>query len=191
VSFALNDGASFNIFASDYAGGNLFALGTSFTLTLGFSDGSTATASATVSTAPPPDPTVAISLSFAGKIKDRVGQSETALAADGALDGTFTATLLAGSGNRTVTSIKLTRSGGGIWDTTPSNTYWVAGAASSLDAALYNASNGTVSFALNDGASFNIFASDDSRNLFASGSSFTVTVGFGDGSTASAGVNVP
>ena len=132
-----------------------------------------------------------IALSFLGKIRDRVGKSETALTSDGSLDGTFTVTLQAGSGNRTVTSINLTRSGGGTWDTTPNNSFWVAGAASSLDASLFNASNGTVNFALNDGASFNIFGSDYvGGNLFASGSSFTLTLSFSDGTTANTGVSI-
>ena len=109
-----------------------------------------------------------------------------ALAADNFLDGTFTVTLQAGSGNRTVTSLDLRRSANtGIWDTIPNDTYWVSGAASSLDAPLLNASNGTVNFALGDGGSFSIFASDTS-NLFAAGSNFTLSVGFSDGTNATA-----
>jgi len=132
-----------------------------------------------------------ISLSFAGKLRDRVGQGETALTADGSLDGTFTVTLQAGSGNRTVTSIDLRRSANsGIWDTVPGNSYWVAGAAASLDAPLLNASNGTVNFTVADGASFNVFASEFG-NLFSSGSSFTISVRFADGTTATEGVIVP
>ena len=124
-------------------------------------------------------------------LRDRVGKSETALTADGSFDGTFSVTLQAGSGNRTVTSIDLRRSANsGIWDTIPNNTYWVTGAASSLDAPLLNAANGSVNFGLTDGASFDIFASDAS-NLFASGSSFTVTLSFSDGTTASASATLP
>jgi hypothetical protein len=48
-------------------------------------------------------PPASIALSFNGQIRDRVGEGETALSADGAVDGTFTVTLSAGSGNRTVT----------------------------------------------------------------------------------------
>jgi hypothetical protein len=132
-----------------------------------------------------------ISLSFAGKLRDRVGQGETALTADGSLDGTFTVTIQAGSGNRTVTSIDLRRSANsGIWDTVPGNSYWVSGAAASLDAPLLNASNGTVNFTVADGASFNVFASEFG-NLFSSGSSFTITVGSADGTTATEDVIVP
>jgi hypothetical protein len=124
-------------------------------------------------------------------LRDRVGQGETALTPDGTLDGTFTVTLLAGSGNRTVTSITLNRSGGGVWDTVPNNSFWVAGAAGSLDTPLLNASNGTVNFALADGASFNVFASGDSRGLFTSGTNLTITVGFAGGATATKSVTIP
>ena len=81
-----------------------------------------------------------------------------------------------------MTSLDLRRSANtGIWDTIPSNNHWVAGAASSLDAPLLNVTNGTVNFTLADGGSFNIFASDTANNLFAAGSSFTLTVAFSDG----------
>ena len=75
------------------------------------------------------------------------------------MDGTFTVTLSAGSGNRTVTRLDLARAGEGNWDTQPNNGFWVLGAASTLDAALFNAANGTVNFPLTAGSSFNIFAS--------------------------------
>src|SRR5262249_9553494 len=174
---------SFIIFASDNST-NLFAGGSSFTLTVAFADGSTATAGFTIPTLPPGN----ITLNYSGKLRDRVGQGETALTGDGSLDGTFTVTLQAGSGNRTVTSLDLRRSANtGIWDTIPNNTYWVSGAASSLDAPLLNATNGSLIFAVPDGGSFIIFASDNSTNLFAGGLSFTLTVAFADGSTATAG----
>ena len=69
-----------------------------------------------------------IALSFNGQIRDRVGGGETALNADGAMDGTFTVTLSAGSGNRTVSRLDLARSGSGNWDTQPNNGFWVLGA---------------------------------------------------------------
>ena len=185
VNFALADGGSFSIFASDTS--NLFVAGSNFTLSVGFADGTTATASFTIPTPPPAN----IALNYNGKLRDRVGKSETALTADGFLDGTFTVTLQAGSGNRTVTSLDLRRSANtGIWDTILNNTYWVSGAAISLDAPLLNASNGTVNFALADGGSFSIFASDTS-NLFAAGSNFTLSVGFADGTTATASFTIP
>jgi hypothetical protein len=190
VNFAVADGGSFIVFASDTAN-NLFAAGSSFTLTVAFSDGTMATANTTISSSTPPPNPVSITLGYLGKIRDRVGQGETALSADGALDGTFSVTVITGSGNRTVTSLDLRRSGNtGIWDTISNNYYWVLGTASSLDALLLNASNGTVNFAVADGGSFNIFASD-ANNLFASGSSFSLTVAFSDGTTATAIATVP
>ena len=191
VNFALTAGASFNIFASEF--GNLFTEGSSFTVTVTFSDGTTAAASAVVPPPPPPPPPPpsVLSLSYGGKLRDRVAQSETSLVGDGSLDGTFAVTLQAGSGSRTVTSIELRRSSNsGIWDTVPGNSYLLLGAANSLDALLLNASNGTVNFAVTDGGSFNIFASEYG-NLFAEGSSFTVTVTFSDGTTSAASATVP
>ena len=133
-----------------------------------------------------------IALSFNGQIRDRVGGGETALSADGQMDGTFTVTLSAGSGNRTVTRLDLARGvDQGNWDTQPNNGFWVLGAASTLDAALFNAANGTVNFPLTAGSSFNIFASNFQGAMFVSGSSFTVTASFADGSTATANVAIP
>ena len=131
-----------------------------------------------------------IALSFNGQIRDRVGGGETALSADGQMDGTFTVTLSAGSGNRTVTRLDLARAGEGNWDTQPNNGFWVLGAASTLDAALFNAANGTVNFPLTAGSSFNIFASDFEGAMFVAGSSFTLTASFADGSTATATASI-
>jgi hypothetical protein len=137
-----------------------------------------------------------VSLSFDGTLRDRVGQSEAAMSGDGQLDGTFTVTLLPSSGNRTVSGITLTRSGPvGVWDTTPNDMFWVLGTASGLDTALLNAGNGTVNFPLTAGASFKIFASNlvngnFPSGLFAPGSTFTVTVNFSDGSSASGNVTL-
>ena len=152
VNFPLTAGRAFKIFASDFQG-QLFVPGSSFTLTVSFADGSTATANVSIGGA-------SIALSFDGQIRDRVGQGETALSADGSLDGTFTVTLSAGSGNRTVTRLDLARAGSGNWDTQLGNGFWVVGAASTLDAALFNAANGTVNFPLTAGSSFKLFASD-------------------------------
>jgi len=132
-----------------------------------------------------------IALGYLGKIRDRVGQADLALGADGSLDGTFTVALLSGSGNRTVTKIDFSRAGGGNWDTVPaSGYYWALGAAASLDVSLYNSSNTSVNFAVADGGSFNIFASDQNNALYGAGSVFTVNVTFSDGTTASASTTI-
>jgi hypothetical protein len=130
-------------------------------------------------------------LAYNGKIRDRVGQGDLALGPDGALDGTFTVTLLSGSGNRTVTRLDFSRSGGGNWDTVPANGYyWALGAASSLDGPLYNSSDTRVNFAVSDGGSFNIFASDQNDALYGPGSIFTLKATFTDGSTTTTSVSV-
>jgi hypothetical protein len=120
---------------------------------------------------------IALTVSFNGKIRDRVQPGDTGLTPDGALDGTFTVTLPAGSGNRTVTSLELRSSNGGVWDTQP-NGFWALGAANSLDGSLLNAGNATVSFLVTDGGSFNIFASDSGSTYFNSGIGHTLTVIF-------------
>jgi YD repeat-containing protein len=133
---------------------------------------------------------VSLTLSFNGKIRDRVGQGNAAINPDGSLDGTFTVTLPAGSGNRTVTSLDLRRSAGGVWDTL-TNSFWVSGAASSLDDPLFNNSAGAVNLAVTDGGSFNIFASDQNNIYFNSGSVFTLTVNFPDGNFAIGNATLP
>src|SRR5213080_2613633 len=139
-------------------------------------------------TVTPPPPT--LSLAFLGKLRDRVGQSNGAFSADGALDGTFRVTVQAGSFARTLTRLEL-RTGGGVWDTDPATAHWALGASTSLDGALLNAGNGTVSFGVADGGAFIVFASDLNLTAFSSGASFTLTANFADGTSASATVSVP
>src|SRR5207247_1036193 len=138
----------------------------------------------------PPAPT--LSLSFLGKLRDKVGPNATAFWPDTALDGTFRVTVQSGSGPRTVTRIELRQtSGGGIWDTDPATAYWALGATTSLDGSLLNAGDGTVSFAVADGGSFYVFASDLSPTPFSSGAGFTLTAKFADGTSAVATVTLP
>src|SRR4029077_2536984 len=102
-----------------------------------------------------------ITLSYDGQLRDRVGQNELALSADGQLDGVFTVTLNAGSGNRTVTRLQLNRAGPiGVWNTQAGDGFWSLGADTGLDTALLNAANDSVNFALAEGNSFKIFAAD-------------------------------
>src|SRR5438046_7679606 len=80
----------------------------------------------------PPPPT--LGLAFLGKLRDKVGQGNTAFSADGAFDGSFRVTVQAGSGARTVTRLELSRAGGGgVWDTDPATAHWALGAAGGLD----------------------------------------------------------
>src|SRR5947208_1394191 len=99
VSFPVADGGSFVVFASDSQGSE-FLSGRTLTLTATFSDGSTATAVTTVQPAAPAN----VALVYNGMLRDRVGQGNTALAPDGALDGALTVTLSA-PGGRTVTGL--------------------------------------------------------------------------------------
>src|SRR5207247_256999 len=137
----------------------------------------------------PPPPT--LGLAFLGKLRDKVGQGNTAFSADGALDGSFRVTVQAGSGARTVTRLELSRAGGGgVWDTDPATAHWALGAAGSLDGGLLNSGTGTVSFGVTDGGTFFVFAADPS-SVFTSGASFTLTANFADGASASASASVP
>src|SRR3989442_1081618 len=139
-------------------------------------------------TVTPPPPT--LGLAILGTLRDKVGQSDSAFSADGALDGTFRVTVQAGSFARTVTRLEL-RTGGGVWDTDPATAHWALGASTSLDGALLNAGTGTVSFGVADGGAFFVFASDLNLTAFSSGASFTLTANFADGTSASATVSVP
>src|SRR5262249_40417188 len=110
----------------------------------------------------------------------------TALAPDGALDGTLTVTLSA-SGGRTVTALRLDSDAPGTWDTTSATGFWVLGVATSLDGPLLNAP-GTmeVNFSVADGGSFIIFAADLQLSEFLPGRTLTLTATFSDGSTTTA-----
>jgi hypothetical protein len=127
-----------------------------------------------------------LTLAYNGKLRDRVGQGETALGPDGALDGTLTATLSA-SGGRTVTALRLDSDAPGIWDTTSGNVWWALGVAPWLDGALLNAPRTmAVNFPVADGGSFVLFASDYQATEFLPGRNLTLTATFADGSTATA-----
>ncbi len=152
---------------------------------------STLTGGFTVVSAAP----ASLTLAYNGKLRDRVGQGDTALAPDGALDGTLTATLSA-PGGRTVTALRLDSnyaSAPGIWLTgSPGTTHWVLAAAATLDGAIFN-TPGTlaVSFPVADGGSFTVFAADYQGSEFLSGRTLTLTATFADGSTATAVTTVP
>jgi len=155
--------------------------GASATLTGGF----------TVASAAAP---ATLSLIYNGKVRDRVGQGNTALGADGAMDGTLTATLSA-SGGRTITALRLDSSAPGNWDTNSGTVYWVLGVAPTLDGALLNAAGtAAVNFPVADGGSFAVFASDYGASpgvAFVSGTTLTLTATFSDASTATASTTVP
>jgi len=125
-----------------------------------------------------------LTLSYNGTLRDRVGQGNSALAGDGALDGTLTATLSA-SGGRTVTGLRLDSDAPGTWDTTDGTGFWILGVGATLDGALLNAP-GTmaVNFAVADGGSFVVFASDYQASEFLPGRTLTLTATFADGSSA-------
>ena len=221
VNTFMADGGSLALFASDYNNGQGFALGTVLTLTVTFSDGTSAQATTTVTTVGvtvtavtpnqgtkgstvavtidgsgfvngagvsagagitvtnvafvsstrltasfaidaaaangPRDVTVtnpngaggtltkgfvvnvpvAATLFYNGKLRDRVGGGDIALAADGAADATMTLTL-SGLAGRAVIALQLSNGIGGAWDTISPNSSWVIGVAPSLDAALIN-----------------------------------------------------
>src|SRR5947199_4635449 len=137
----------------------------------------------------PPPPT--LGLAFLGKLRDKVGQGNTAFSADSAFDGSFRVTVQAGSGARTVTRLELRRASGGVWDTDPATANWALGASAGLDGALVNSGTGTVSFGVVDGAEFFGFASDFGPAAFTTGSGFSLTVTLADGSVATVQTTIP
>jgi len=136
-------------------------------------------------------PTASMTLAYNGLLRDRVGQGDTAVAPDGAPDGTLTATLYA-PGGRTVTGLRLDSDAPGTWDTTGGNGSWALGVATTLDGVLLNAP-GTmaVNLPVVDGGSLVLFASDHQASEFLPGRTLTLTATFTDGSTATAVTTVP
>jgi hypothetical protein len=133
-----------------------------------------------------------LTLAYIGKARDRVGQGNAALAADGAPDGTLTATLNA-SGGRTVTALRLDSNAPGTWITSSAGTgFYVLAVAPTLDGAMLNAA-GTmaVNFPVADGGSFVLFASDYLNAEFLPGRTLTLITTFADGSSATATTTVP
>src|SRR5262249_45158143 len=153
------------------------------------SSGQTATrvAGFTVSPLPP-----TLGLAFLGKLRDKVGANPTTYSADGALDGTFRLTLQTGSGARTLTRLELRRNGGGgTRDTAARAPFWALGVSAALDSALLNAGSGAVNAAIADGGAVYVFAGDPNPPAFTSGSGFTVTANFADGTSATTTVTLP
>ena len=187
VNFGVADGGSFQLFAADWSDIE-FVPGTALTVTATFSDGTTASASTVAGTTPGP---ASLTVGYNGKLRDRVGQGNVGLGADGALDGTLTVTLAA-IGGRTITRLQLQSSAPGSWDTDASTAAWVLGVAATLDGALLNdAATGAVNFAVADGGSFQLFAADWANVEFASGTTLTVTATLSDGSQISGRVTLP
>ena len=186
VNFSVPNGSTFMVFAADY--NNIeFAPGVTLTLRATFSDGTTATATTTVGPAAPSP--VTLGLVYNGKMRDRVGQADTALAADGLLDGVVTATL--SGGTRTITGLRLDSTGPGTWDTTAGNAFWALGVARTVDdVMLNNPSMMGVNFSVTDGGSFVLFASDHNNIEFAPGVTLTLRATFSDGTTATATTTV-
>ena len=141
---------------------------------------------------PPP-----LTATWEGKIRDRVGQGNLALAPDNALDGTFTVTLNL-SDSRTVTALQLfsyvpnATSAVGTWDTDVNTTYWALGVSATLDGPLLNdLGTAAVNFSVAAGGSFVIFASDLQDMEFVSGNRLTLNAFFSDASTATVQVVIP
>ena len=188
VNTGVANGGSLTLFASDNAGLH-FVAGATLTVTASFSDGTSAQASTTITGGASTPPS--LNLSYNGKLRDRVGKSNTALAADGAMDGTLTLTV-SGTAGRSVTGLQLqSNAGGGVWDTYSSTGYWILGVASSLDGALMNnASTMAVAAAVPDGSSLTLFGSDNAGLHFVTGATLTVTATFSDGTSAQASTTV-
>jgi len=136
-----------------------------------------------------------LTLAYNGKLRDRVGQSETALGPDGTLDATLSATLSA-SGGRTITALRLESNWPtwpGAWLTnSPGTGHWVLAVAPTLDGAVVNApASLAVNLPVADGASFVVFAADYLNGEFSPGNTLTLTATFSDGSTAVGTTKVP
>lgn len=131
-----------------------------------------------------------ITLTYDGRLRDRVGQAERALAADGKIDGVFSVMLSSSSGNRTVTRLQLANTPGGVWNTVSNDAFWSLGVADNLDTPLRNDGDDAVSFPLNAGGGFKIFAADFEDRMFFNGTVFTLLADFADGSSASASVTL-
>jgi hypothetical protein len=130
-------------------------------------------------------------LTYNGKLRDRVGQGNAALAPDGTSDGTLTATLSA-TGGRTITALRLDSNGPGTWDTSSATDFWALAVAPSLDGAVLNTPDTmAVSFPVADGGSFVLFAADYQNIEFLPGRTLTLTAIFSDGTTAIAETTVP
>jgi hypothetical protein len=148
----------------------------------------TATRSVTVSNSVATPATLAVA--YSGKLRDRVGQGNTKLTPDGAMDGTLTVTLNA-TGGRTITGLSLASTAPGNWDTNGASTSWALGVAGTVDGVLLNNSSSmAVNFPVANGGTFVLFASDYGNVEFVAGATLTVRATFSNGTTATATTTV-
>jgi len=131
-----------------------------------------------------------VTATFLGKVRDRVGTGNSAVAPDGYMDGVFSYTLPAGYAVKTITSMRLTRAKGGVWDTDPSTLSWIMGVADSTDGQLRNNVDGSVS--VSGTTTLTVFVSDNG-GLFSSGDSFDLNLNFSNGTSTfiTLGFNTP
>jgi len=181
VNFIVPANDTVTLFASNNSGGH-FNPGQTYTATVKFSDGGERSTSVII-------PSTTVSLSYVGGVADRVGQGDAAITGDGVLDGMFSLAVANGSG-RTITSVALTQSTGGVWDTTASNSTWVLGVAANTSAPLYNAGNGTVSFVVPVSGALTLFGSNSGGGHFNPGQAYTVVIRFSNGEEVSAAATV-
>ena len=175
-SVALSTNLRISSFGEDEAG-EIYVVGL---------DGAVARIAAVATAAPP-----RLTLAFNGKLRDRVGPGNTALSADGALDGTLMLTVSGGAG-RTLTAVRMQTSAGGSWDTTSATGFWALGVARGPDGALLN-QTGTmaVGVPLGDDESFTLFGADNRGRRFVPGRTLTVTATLAGGVTATARTTIP
>jgi len=98
--------------------------------------------------------------------------------------------VLSAGGDRHELAVLRRNGGAGIWDTDPATSYWALGA-TSLDGALLNNGTGVVNFAVADGGAFYIFSADFNPSPYTSGTSFSLTRTFADGSVVTGTTTVP
>jgi len=91
-----------------------------------------------------------------------------------------------------VTGLTLQSTGPGTWDTDGGSAYWALGVAATLDGVLLNnPATAAVSFAVTDGGTFVLFASDAAGMEFVSGATLSLTAMFSDGTSAGAVTRIP
>ena len=131
-------------------------------------------------------------VSYDGKLRDKVGRSDSAIVADGDLDATFTVQFQTGNGSRTITALDLQGANGNEWDTFAGNGTWVLGATYSIDGVLLNQLDGTINTLLGNQGHLRLFASDTvSPPSFVPGKIFTLIIRFADNTSFSQRFTIP
>lgn len=142
---------------------------------------------------PLPSPTFTLTLNYAGRMRDKVSASDSNLAPDGFLDGTFNFTLPSQTSSKSISHLVLQGPNGKKWDTVRDDGLPIVAFSRTFDLStpVENNADGTINAtAVGNQGTFSAFATETNPASFVVGSTFTLFVVFSDNTAAAGSVTI-